>query len=232
MCSTEAPSGIVTTTGAPGGPEGPPKSTRSTANSPTASTSRARAPAITSRRRRPRLTPPRAGPGRSATAPPPPGSRPLVERRRDVVGIRRAIDVVRRSSSVRIGMLHRLRSRAMNASVSTACGPRSPRSVSGRPTTTTSGASRSMIAHSSAMPLLAADLLDDAERPRERAARIADRDARARAAVVERERLRSRREQAARGVERLVQAARVLAARARHGRAPAASAAHDRARSP
>ena len=76
-------------------------------------------------------------------------------RRRDVVGIRRAIDVVKRSSSVRIGIRHRLRSRAMNASVSTAWGPRSPRSVSGRPTTTTSGASRSMIAHSSAIPLLA-----------------------------------------------------------------------------
>ena len=91
----------------------------------------------------------------------------LVERLRDVVGIRRAIDVVRRSSSVRIGMRHRLRSRAMNASVSIACGPRSPRRVSGRPTTTTVGRlavdDRTQLGHAALSP----DLL----RPRRAAAR-------------------------------------------------------------
>ena len=155
MRSTDEPSGMRTSTAAPGGPDGvaeehaiggeqrhrdddqEQRAPRSGAGGPCAASLR-RAPVeegLQQHRRRLRVVPASSGV-------------------RDVVGIRRAIDVVRRSSSVRIGMLHRLRSRATNASVSIACGPRSPRSVSGRPTTTTSGASRSMIAHSSAMPLL------------------------------------------------------------------------------
>ena len=200
MCSTDAPSGICTDDRGARRPGRPAEehAVGGEQHRPRARPA-ARARRSATRRRRPRLTPGAAVQEGLQEHRRRLGVVARRIRRRDVVGIRRAIDVVRRSSSVRIGMRHRLRSRAMNASVSTACGPRSPRSVSGRPTTTTSGASRSMIAHSSAMPLLAADLLDHAERPRERAARVADGDARARAAVVERERLGvvgSRREQA------------------------------------
>ena len=63
-----------------------------------------------------------------------------------------AIRVVNRSSSITIGISHRCLSRPTKDAVSAAWAPFCPASVKGRPTTISSGRSRSMIAESSASP--------------------------------------------------------------------------------
>ena len=189
MCSTEAPSGISRRPRRRAGPDGPPKSTRSAANSTTASTTSSSEPADHERGGAGRAYAPRGGPGRSAAAPPPPGRR---RSSRAAAGRRRHPSRYRRRQTLVLGKDRDPASAAQSGDERLGLDRLRPPLATERERQTDDDDpgrlaldDRTQLGHTA----LAADLLDHAERPRERAARVADGDARARAAVVERERL-------------------------------------------
>ena len=194
MCSTDAPSGILHDDGARrAGPTGRRRARDRRRTARRRARRSSTSPPITHAGAAGRvLTPRRGGPGKSAAAPPPPGRRrssnggagcrrhPSRYRRRQalVLGQDRDAASAAQSGDERFG-LDRLR---------TPLATERERQADDDHLGRLALDDRTQLGHAA----LAADLLDDAERPRERAARVADRDARARAAVVEREGLGAR----------------------------------------